>query len=454
MTRGTSTLLLGSVGTDKTLLALQFALVGGRDGERVVYLGFRETLPQLLAKADAFALGAELRAGLAAPGTLILIRWEPVELLPDQVPDHLLGVFNQTGARRLIIDSVAELQRAVQDTSSAGRVANVLAELHAILGSIGEVLFTNATYATLFGVRRLAGTAEDEHGVALAPEELPQHLATRGQPFRMTFTLPTSGGERRYYEATGAPIWVGKARQGSVITLRDITDRSLRCLQEEWLALAGHELRSPLTALKSAAQLLDRRIAPTDEHLRPLLPSILRQIARLQRLIKDLMDVSRFHHGKLRLIRVPVDLGELIPSTSAAFALGVPPPDYGGGPPPGTLIIQGDALRLEQILTNLLTNASKYAADSPQIVVRVAQVGPDAEIQVRDQGPGIAAADLPHLFQRFYQVQADARSGLGLGLFLTRELVVAQGGQIALSSQVGQGTTFTLRFPLHRAHEG
>ncbi|MBA3827031.1 MAG: ATP-binding protein, partial [Ktedonobacterales bacterium] len=134
------------------------------------------------------------------------------------------------------------------------------------------------------------------------------------------------------------------------------------------------------------------------------------------------------------------------------FTLGVPqPPIVIEEPPQGTLLIAGDAVRLEQILTNLLTNASKYAADSPQIVVRLRQVAQDAEIEVQDQGPGIAATDLPQLFQRFHQVQAEAtaaHTGLGLGLFLTRELVVAHGGDITVRSQVGQGTTFTLHFPL------
>ena len=133
LTQGTSTLLTGSLGTGKTLLSLQFAVAGVRTGEPVVFLGFRETLPQLLAKADAFALGYDLRAGLSARGALTLIRWEPVEMIPDQVLDHLLSTLDQTQARRLIIDSLAELQRAVLDTSRPDRIANVLAALLALL---------------------------------------------------------------------------------------------------------------------------------------------------------------------------------------------------------------------------------------------------------------------------------------------------------------------------------
>ncbi|MBA3823685.1 MAG: hypothetical protein H0X24_07255, partial [Ktedonobacterales bacterium] len=358
--------------------------------------------------------------------------------------------------RSLEVQALAA-EREQQQRASEAQAA----ELHAILGSIsdavlvlapfGEVRFTNATYATLFGMLGLERAADD-NGVALPFDALPQQRARQGRPFRMTFTLPTTAGERRYYEATGAPIWVGEAREGSVITLRDITERNLRRLQEDFLALASHELRSPLTSLKAAAQMLARRIGSTDERAGTLLTTILRQLERLQQLIADLVDSSRLQHGKLRLTLLPVDLPELVAQTIAAFALGVPqPPIVIAGPPEGTLLIAGDAVRLEQILTNLLTNASKYAAGSPQIVVRLRQVDQDAEMQVADQGPGIAAADLPQLFQRFFQVQAEAetaRTGLGLGLFLTHELVVAHGGHILVSSQVGQGTTFTMRFPL------
>lgn len=135
LTRQTSTLLAGSLGTGKTLLGLHFALAGVAQGEPTVYLGFRETAAQLLHKADAFALGQQLRRALAPGGNLIMVRWEPVDLEPDQVADQLLAQIDAVGARRLVIDSIAELQRAVEEGHGAERTANFLAALLASLRS-------------------------------------------------------------------------------------------------------------------------------------------------------------------------------------------------------------------------------------------------------------------------------------------------------------------------------
>lgn len=128
LTDGTSTLLVGSVGAGKTLLGLSFALAGIRAGEPAMYLGFRENRRQLFQKADAFQIGAEMRAGLASQ-TLTLHRWAPVELNPDVVGDRLIDTLDQSGARRLVVDSIAELQHALLRSGDPERAADYLAAL-------------------------------------------------------------------------------------------------------------------------------------------------------------------------------------------------------------------------------------------------------------------------------------------------------------------------------------
>jgi circadian clock protein KaiC len=140
LNRRTSTILAGSLGAGKTLLGLHFALAGIRAGEAVVYLGFRETAEQLQQKADSFALGGEWRAALALDGGLTFLRWEPVELDADIVADQLLATLDRTGATRLVVDSIAELERAVVQTSGSDRVANYMAALMASLRSRGVTL--------------------------------------------------------------------------------------------------------------------------------------------------------------------------------------------------------------------------------------------------------------------------------------------------------------------------
>lgn len=115
------------------------------------------------------------------------------------------------------------------------------------------------------------------------------------------------------------------------------------------------------------------------------------------------------------------------------------------------LRVNADAGRIEQVMLNLLTNAITYAPDSPEIIVRVRREGMQAEIAVQDFGRGIAPNELPHLFSRLYQVrrtEAPMQRGLGLGLFISREIITAHDGTIDVRSAIGEGTTFVVRLPL------
>lgn len=139
LTRHTSTLLTGSLGVGKTFLALQFVLAGLRSDESALYLGFRETAHQLIQKVAPFDLGAQLYAALNA-GKLLLQRWEPIELDPDQVAMSLLDALDESGAKRMVIDSVAELERAVRECCGAERSSNYLAALLTALRRRGVTL--------------------------------------------------------------------------------------------------------------------------------------------------------------------------------------------------------------------------------------------------------------------------------------------------------------------------
>ncbi len=155
---------------------------------------------------------------------------------------------------------------------------------------------------------------------------------------------------------------------------------------------------------------------------------------------------------EVRVNPAPLDL--VMVTVRAAAAARLQP----GAPPiilildaPAPVPVRGDEARLEQIVANLLTNAITYAPHSARINVRVRMEGEQAVLQVRDDGPGIPAAALPHLFSRFYQVtRADApsRQGLGLGLYLIRELATAHGGTVDVASSEGAGATFTVTLPL------
>jgi two-component system CheB/CheR fusion protein len=365
-------------------------------------------------------------------------------------------------ARSRELQQLAAMLKAQHQASEAAR-----AQLEAILLSMGDALLvvdahgarilTNTAYTRMFDGEDGELVAEDAQGQPLPADMQPQHQAATGSPFTLAFMLTAADGTRRWFEATGQPVR-HRGIEGGVVSIRDITERRLRLLQEEFLALASHELRSPLTALLMALQLLTRRSlsdmagADTQRTLR----LALRQAQRLRVLVNDLLDASRVQQGKLHLQLAPVDLVALVSEAVEAVRLDVQSQainlDRGTEP----LVVMADAPRLEQVILNLLTNAIKFAPDTQRIDVRLRRAEAmsgtghaEAILQVQDYGPGISAAELPQVFTRYFQsAHTTAHGGLGLGLFITRELVTAHDGDVSVVSTEGQGATFTVRLPL------
>jgi two-component system CheB/CheR fusion protein len=315
-------------------------------------------------------------------------------------------------------------------------------------------------YAQMFGSADAAFVPEDEQGQPLPPDATPYGRAARGETFSMQFSLTTGEGARRWFEANGRPLH-GTHEAHGVVVIRDITAPSLhRRLQDEFLALASHELRTPLTAVQGSLELMINLLPPEshDERPRRLADLALRNARRLGVLVQDLTDVTRLQSGKLVLTcqavdlvvlvtRVVGDMQDLARGQTVHLDVGTGPLGVCNTP----LLVYGDAGRLEQVLLNLLSNALAHAAAATPIEVRLRRVDDEVELQVQDYGRGIAAAALPRLFTRFYQVARPDRpsqGGLGLGLFICRELVTAHGGRIGVRSTEGEGTTFTVWLPL------
>ncbi|MDQ2808933.1 MAG: ATP-binding protein [Chloroflexota bacterium] len=228
-------------------------------------------------------------------------------------------------------------------------------------------------------------------------------------------------------------------------------------VRDQFLSIASHELKTPLTGVLGSAQLLQRRLARSDtlsEANARTLRIMLDQGMRLNRMISSLLDVSRIETGQLSIEPAPLDLSALLRRIVDEVQPTLDTHTLTVTTPAAPLWINGDALRLEQVFQNLIGNAVKYSPAGGPITMQVAAQGPDACVQVQDMGIGIPAAALPHLFQRFYRAANTAQegiSGIGVGLFVVREIVTLHGGRVEVSSSEGAGSVFTVYLPQHSA---
>ncbi|GAB4193487.1 MAG: hypothetical protein OHK0022_08440 [Roseiflexaceae bacterium] len=224
--------------------------------------------------------------------------------------------------------------------------------------------------------------------------------------------------------------------------------------RDQFLSIAAHELRSPLTALMGHLSLLERRAVRANSltpELAQSLAVLQRQSSRLKRLIEELLDISRLQLGRLQLALAPLDLCDVVRQVVDEMRLVLDQHPLTLQLPDTPVMLSGDSVRLHQVVQNLLENAVKYSPDKTPILVRVAVQGGQVTLAVIDQGIGIPATDLPQIFTRFYRasnVDGALSSGLGLGLSVIRELVTLHGGTITVQSVQGQGSTFTLSLPL------
>ena len=242
-------------------------------------------------------------------------------------------------------------------------------------------------------------------------------------------------GERRRAEAERERL-LREAQQG--VQLRDI-----------FLSVAGHELRTPLNALKLQLYNLERSLSGPGQ--KEAVAKAQREVDRLSSLTARLLDVARMAAGGFEVDKAPMDLSELVREVAARLEHSA---TRAGSPirveAPGPVIGEWDRAAIDQVVTNLLSNAVKFGGGGPiDVDVAVERNGTAARVRVRDGGPGVAEADRQRIFERFERgVSERSYGGLGLGLWIARQIVTAHGGRIGVESSAGQGATFTFELPI------
>ena len=344
----------------------------------------------------------------------------------------------------------ARLQSLEADRSELAAILHNLADAVILLNRKKRLLRLNPAAETLFGVD-LATVAERPYlGLirdSLLDERLDLTLAD-GQP--RVFTSSLGRGTERSFDVYIIPVSSADPL-GVLLVIRDMTEsHRLDRLRTELVSNVSHELRTPLTSIKGFIETLLSGAAEDPATRQRFLTIIATEAERLIRLTQDLLDLSRWDEGSAGP-RSLVDLNQLATTEVQRFRERPDRAELRLETTPAGVAIWANPVELAQALDNLLDNALKYTPPDGRVTVRLKAASGTAELAVADTGPGIPAADLPRIFERFYRVAKDRSrqsGGSGLGLAIAKGLVEANGGRRGVESSLGVGSTFTMRLPL------
>ncbi|HXD76609.1 MAG TPA: ATP-binding protein [Puia sp.] len=353
--------------------------------------------------------------------------------------------------------SEIEFRKKVQD-----ELQERAGELHSILESIPQIAFTTGADGRIEFV--------NEHWLRYSPskQEFPRthpddpDLAGRwaktvasGQALEMELRVrPLDREEYRFYLLRAIPIREGDSITKWVGTFTDIEDQKQAVRKkDEFISIASHELKTPLTTIKAYVQLLERSIG-NDDPIKLYVDRTLVQIRKLDNLIVDLLDLSKIESGRLKFNKRLFDFGETL--AGAVEMIRQTYPDYqiirrGRS----DIQLYGDETRIEQVIVNYLTNAVKYSPENKEIQIET-EINSEGRlmVRVRDFGIGIRKDDQSNIFSKFYRVEESANrfQGLGIGLYICAEIIRRHEGEYGVESEPGHGSAFYFSVPVPKGN--
>jgi PAS domain S-box-containing protein len=269
-----------------------------------------------------------------------------------------------------------------------------------------------------------------------------------GKEYVVEFRLKFRDGSYRWHLARAVPFaeknkirqWVGT---NTNIEFQKLNEQR----KDEFLSIASHELKTPLTSIKAYNQIIQRTNEPGK--LRPFIKKSADHIIRLERMISDLLDVTKINSGKMNYVLEPINISTFLKESIESIQQTVDRHQIILDSAPD-VIYNGDQLRLEQVIHNFVNNAVKYSPGADKILVNASVDQNNVIVSVQDFGIGIARENLTRLFDRYYRVDNTAMrfEGLGLGLFISAEILRNHGGSFWIESEQGKGSTFYFRLPL------
>jgi PAS domain S-box-containing protein len=368
-----------------------------------------------------------------------------------------------------VVIDVTDSKHAEEQIRFQAQLLDAVGQAAIATDANGKVIYWNRFAETLYGwpAAEAAGRSIVELIVddtaALQANEI-MDVLRKGQSWSGEMLVRHRSGKSFPAFVTDTPLLDSHGALQAVIGVStDITERkrveeTLREAdrrKDEFLATLAHELRNPLAPIRNSLHIL-RLSAARDPAAEQVCEMMERQVGHLVRLVDDLMEVSRITRGQVELRTEPVELAAVIRSAVEASRplIEASRHQLAISLPAEPLIIQGDPVRLSQVIANLLNNAAKYMDEGGQIWLVAKQSAGAVSISIRDTGIGIPAEMLPHIFKMFTQVDRSTRQaqgGLGIGLTLVRTLVEMHGGQVeAYSAGVGQGSEFVVQLPVSK----
>lgn len=345
---------------------------------------------------------------------------------------------------------VSWLDQAVCHVDSAGRVEHMNPAAEALLGfSTGDLrgkVFHEAVHLEM-----------DEDSGCRGEACTLVRVFTTLKSTRGTELFRSRQGQSLSVRASCVPIVLADQPLGAIISFEDISDELEASVRKDsFLAFAAHELRTPLTPMIGLSRWLARKVnqAPAgtfDQDFAEVVETLQSESARMGNIVEVFLDLSRIESNRLTLEPTQCELRALVNQTVRQLKIRYPNALVELNLPEEELSVFTDEGRLQQVLRNLLENAAKYGGEPPEISITLTKTGGTARITVRDNGHGIPEEEHALVFERFYRSQAaNTKKGLGVGLYLAREIVEQLGGELSLVSPPGEGAEFTIQLPHQR----
>lgn len=376
------------------------------------------------------------------------------------------------------VEAATDITREKQQAETGQRRA---VEVQSVLNNMVDGVFASdtnecITLANEAGLRQLGFASFEEikgcelarfidplrmrhpDGKAFVRHDLPLVRALQGEIITQEQeTIHNKQTERDVYLVTSAsPIRDEKGKiVGAVEVDRDVTELiKLDQLKDQFIFVAAHKLKTPVAIMKGYAQALLRAKEMITPSIRKMLDSIDRGADRIDRIVRDLLDISRLHVGQLDLVVERIDPPEMVEqvvdrkaASTTKHRLRIVKAE--------PVVVEGDRVRLEQVLTNLLDNAISYSPKGGDTDVEVALMDHEAVVSVRDYGVGIPRDKQRHIFERFYRAHTRTPydyGGMGVGLYISREVMRRHGGRMWFESEEDRGSTFYFSIPLREEH--